>query len=103
MPHPNDYERLRGWILITLHGSMALLSFLILYALFLLRASFADQSIAFYMAVAAALASILFNAKASGVHFRIVKEGLPLPRLALKPFLFMAILLLLAGRLFGGL
>jgi len=103
MPQSNDYERLRGWILITLYGSMALLSLMILYALFMLQASFAGQTIAFYMAVAAALASVLFNARASGVHFRIIREGLPLPRLALKPFLFMAILLLLAGRLFGGL
>ena len=100
-PSPNT-DRFRGWILVALYGSLTLLCFMLLYALFLLQDEFTDRAIEFYATGAATIIAAGFNARATTQHFKITMAGQPLPRLALKPFLFMAIALLFAGRLFGG-
>jgi len=98
---PNS-DRFRGWILMALYGSLTILCFMLLYALFLLQGSFADRTTEFYATGVVTIIAAGFNARATTLHFKITMAGQPLPRLALKPFLFMAIALLFAGRLFGG-
>ena len=100
-PPANDLNRLRGWILILLYGSLALLCLMLLYALFALHGSFPEQMVAYYGTVAITSIAAVFNGSACFNHLKIVKAEQPLPRLALKPFLLMALTLLLVGRLFG--
>ncbi len=102
-PPSNDYDRLRGWVLVSLYGSMAALCLMLIYALLMLQASFSEQQLEFYGTIAITAVAAIFNANAALSHYKLVKAGVTLPRLALKPFLFMAITLLFAGRLFGGL
>lgn len=96
-------DRFRGWVLIALYASLAVLCLLILYALFALQQSFADRSLEYYATLAITGIAAAFNAKATATHFGVVRSESPLPPLALKPFLAVAVTLLFAGRLFGGL
>jgi len=102
-PPSNDYERLRSWTLISLYGSMSLLCLMLLYALAILQASFTDRAIEFYGTTAITVIAAIYNGNACWAYYKCTRAGKPLPRLALKPFLFMAITLLFAGRLLSGL
>ena len=102
-PSSQNHNRFRGWTLTLLFSTLAVSCLLILYALFLLRASFDENPLGFYATLLTALVAIFFNIRVAITHFKITISEQLLPRLPLKPFLFMALTLFLAGRLFGGL
>jgi len=102
-PPTNDFDRFRGWTLVALYGSMAVLCFMLLYALFITRAYFADRSLEYLATIAATLVAAGFNALTASRHYKLLQVRSAMPRLALKPFFFMAVTLLFAGRLFASL
>ena len=100
---PQNHNRFRGWTLTLLFSTLTVSCMLVLYALYLLRASFAENSWGFYITLFTALVAVLFNLRAAINHYKITVSGQALPRMPLKPFFFMALMLFFAGRLFGGL
>lgn len=102
-PPVHEFDRFRGWVLIAFYGAMTVLSLMLLYALFMLKDSFQAQSMELYGTMLIAGVSSYFNGSATLLHYRLVRLQSALPRLMLKPFLFMALTLLFAGRLLGNL
>jgi len=99
---PNDFDRFRGWALTALYASMALLSTMLLYALYRLKHTFEELDIHIIATAISCAAAALFSALAALRYYRNIRGG-TVPPLALKPFLFMALALAFAGRLFNGL
>ncbi len=102
-PSNIDFVRLQGWLLVALYGSLAALSLLLLYALFMLYASFRDQILTFSLTSLVTLAAAYFNTRTCASMFAQMKREAPIPHLALNPLLLMALSLLFTGRMFGGL
>ena len=100
-PPKKNHNRFRGWTLTLLFSTLTVSCLLVIYALYLLRASFEENTLGFFVTLLAALMAILFNAKAAITHYKVTTSGQTLPRMPLKPFLFMALMLFVAGRLFG--
>jgi len=90
-------------MLTILFGSLSVSCGLILYALILLHASFDANQFGFYLTLLVALVAAASNIKAAVAHFKMTGGGETLPRIPLRPFLFVALTLFLAGRLFDGL
>ena len=100
-PSKKHHTRFRGWTLTLLFSTLTVSCLLVIYALYLLRASFEEDTFGFYVTLLAALMASVFNARAAITHYKITASGQTLPRMPLKPFLFMALMLFVAGRLFG--
>jgi len=98
-----DLDRFRGWTLTALYASMAFLSALLLYALYRLRGVFEQLDIQIIATAVSCAASVVFSGLAAVRYFQTIRATGKAPRLALKPFLFMALALAFAGRLFNGL
>ncbi|MBL4791067.1 MAG: hypothetical protein JKY60_19140 [Kordiimonadaceae bacterium] len=99
-PPPTDIDRFRGWTLIALYAALTVFSLMLLYLLFLAQNELKTSALTVYGMGISCTTSALFNAWTAVRHFRIIRSGTDLPRLALKPFLFMAIALTFAGQVF---
>jgi len=100
-PSPQDFNLLRGWTLVALYGSLSILSLLLLYALYFSQSLFTEKMFQLYATGGITFISALYNASAATKFLKLTWAKKPMPRFALKPFLFMAVTLLFAGRLFG--
>ncbi|PCI63352.1 MAG: hypothetical protein COB37_05170 [Kordiimonadales bacterium] len=101
-PPPTDIDRFRGWTLIALYAALTVFSLMLLYVLYLAQSELTASTLTIYGMGISCIASALFNAWTTVRHFNIIRSGTELPRLALKPFLFMAIALTFAGQVFQG-
>ena len=100
-PTPMDIDRFRGWALIALYASMAVLSILLVVAIFLILSAGETHSLLAVASTATLAATAIFSLFACSRIYHALQAKGALPRLALLPFIFMALSIIELGELFG--
>ncbi|WP_417458801.1 hypothetical protein [Kordiimonas sp.] len=102
LPPEHKIDRFRGWALTALYGSITLLSAMLILAAYMVWPAFEGDSMLVLGTGLMGLATALFGLRVTLEYVRAMRGHSGLPKLALMPFIFMAMTMIAASQLFGG-
>ncbi|SDE05809.1 MULTISPECIES: hypothetical protein [Kordiimonas] len=93
-----DIDRFRGWALMALYASMAILGAMLVLAAFRLWPSMNDGATYMFILTACGAATIILSTRSSLDFYRKLRRG-ERPKLALLPFVLMVLTLFAASEM----